>query len=275
MKIQDARHAFVTGGASGIGLAIARALSEQGVKVTIADVNAQAVDAAVGEAGGSMRGIVLDVRDRSAWAVARDEAEQAFGPVDLLFNNAGIASLGFDLADLDPEAFDRVIAVNLTGVFNGISAFAPGMRERRSGHIVNTSSMAGICGPAHGIGGSYAASKFGVVGLSETLRVELEPHGVGVSILCPGQTATGIAQSSMALGGGFKLPTAGHSSPAAAANPAPRFETGTSEELAELVLRGIELNSPYIITRGRGWWSLAEARHKVVENAFEGMKEPL
>jgi NAD(P)-dependent dehydrogenase (short-subunit alcohol dehydrogenase family) len=274
MRIDDAKHAFITGGASGIGLAIAQALGAKGVKVTVADVNGDALAAAIGANETNLRGVVLDVRDRAAWATAKVEVEQAFGPVDLLFNNAGIASLGYDLADLDPDAFDRVVGINLTGVFNGISTFAAGMRERGRGHIVNTSSMAGICGPAQGIGGSYAAAKFGVVGLSETLRGELAPYGVGVSILCPGQTTTAIVQSSLALGGGFRMPTG---SPAAGspAKSSPRFETGTAEELAMLVLRGIEQNSLYIITRGRGWWQLAHARHQVVEHAFEGMKEPL
>jgi NAD(P)-dependent dehydrogenase (short-subunit alcohol dehydrogenase family) len=271
MKLDTARHAFITGGASGIGLAVARALTAKGLRVTIADVNAEALEAAVAAQGEGFRGVVLDVRDRAGWASAKAQAEAAFGPVDLLFNNAGIASFGIELADMDPEVFDRVVAVDLTGVFNGISAFAAGMRARGHGHIVSTSSMAGICAPSNGVGGSYTAAKFGVVGLSETLRLELAPHGVGVTILCPGQVATGIAQNSVVLGGGMRMPTSRESAESHPRPPRP-FETGTADELAVLVLRGIENNAPYVVTHGRGWWPLAHSRHQVIEQAFEGMR---
>jgi NAD(P)-dependent dehydrogenase (short-subunit alcohol dehydrogenase family) len=140
MNVENARHAFITGGASGIGLAIAEALAARGVRVTIADVNREALDAVLAANAGTMRGTCLDVRDRAGWATAKAEAEAAFGPVDILINNAGIASIGFEIADMDPEAFDRVVAVDLTGVFNGVSAFAADMRARRQGHIVNTAS---------------------------------------------------------------------------------------------------------------------------------------
>jgi NAD(P)-dependent dehydrogenase (short-subunit alcohol dehydrogenase family) len=145
------------------------------------------------------------------------------------------------------------------------------MRARRHGHIVNTSSMAGICAPSQGIGGSYAAAKFGVVGLSETLRVELAPYDVGVSILCPGMTATGIAQSSMKLGGDMRLPPA--SDQAGKAAPVQQeLEHGTPDETAQRVLHGIEENAPYIVTHGRGWWPLAESLHVAVKKAFDGMR---
>jgi len=272
MKLETAKHAFITGGASGIGLAIAKALAGRGVSVTIADVNAEALDAAVAAGGKNFRSVVLDVRDRAAWAAAKRDAEAAFGPVDILANNAGIASFGIELADMEPEIFDRLIAVDLTGVFNGISAFAADMRARGQGHIVNTSSMAGICSPSNGIGGSYSAAKFGVVGLSETLRLELAPHGVGVSILCPGMTATGIARNSVALGGGVRMPT--QTAPAdGQATVQAEFEHGTPEELAEKVLDGIERNAPYIITHGRGWWPLAHSHQEAIRQAFEGMRD--
>jgi NAD(P)-dependent dehydrogenase (short-subunit alcohol dehydrogenase family) len=165
-----------------------------------------------------------------------------------------------------------LIAVDLTGVFNGISAFAGDMRARRKGHIVNTSSMSGICAPSNGIGGSYAAAKFGVVGLSETLMLELAPHDVGVTVLCPGMTATGIAHNSVALGGGVRMPVAPEGAAAQSRPPSP-FEHGTAEELALLLLQGIEGNAPYVITHGRGWWPLAHSRHRAIEQAFEGMRD--
>jgi NAD(P)-dependent dehydrogenase (short-subunit alcohol dehydrogenase family) len=270
VELAQAKHAFITGGASGIGLGVGKALAAKGLRITIADINREAIDAVLAAEGEAFRGVVLDVRDRAGWASAKADAEAAFGPVDLLFNNAGIASFGYEIADMAPEAFDRIVAVDLTGVFNGVSAFAADMRARRYGHILNTSSMAGICAPSQAIGGSYAAAKFGVVGLSETLRAELAPHGVGVSILCPGQTVTGIAQNSMKLGGDMRLPPGRSLSDAREAHISP-VETGTVEELAERVLSGIEGNAPYIITHGRGWWPLAHARHVAIEAAFDGM----
>jgi NAD(P)-dependent dehydrogenase (short-subunit alcohol dehydrogenase family) len=272
MKLETARHAFITGGASGIGLAVGKALAEKGVQVTIADVNAEGIEEVVAAQGGAFRGVVLDVRDRAGWARAKAEAEADFGPVDILFNNAGISSFGIELADMDPEVFDRLIAVDLTGVFNGISAFAADMRARGHGHIISTSSMSGICAPSNGIGGSYAAAKFAVVGLAETLRLELAPHGVGVSILCPGMTETGIAQNSVALGGGVRMPAPREVAEGQLPPPGP-FEHGTADELAVVTLRGIENNSAYIIAHGRGWWPLAQSRHEALEQAFEGMRD--
>jgi len=268
MKLETAKHAFVTGGASGIGLAIARALAGRGIKITIADIDPSSLDDVLSAGDEGIRGIQLDVRDREAWAAAKREAEAAFGPVDLLFNNAGISSFGYDIADMDPAAFDRVVAVNLTGVFNGVHAFAADMRARGKGHIVNTSSMAGICGPSLAIGGSYAAAKFGVVGLSETLQSELAPHGVSVSILCPGQTITGIAQNSAKQGGDMRMPETFDALSAAAG---PRV-TGSAEDLAAKVLAGVEADDLYIIAHGQGWWPSAEKRHDALKEAFAGMR---
>lgn len=199
------------------------------------------IDEALRAAGEGIRGVRLDVADREGWA--RAEAETAFGPVDILFNNAGIASFGYELADMAPEAFDRVVAVNLTGVFNGVSAFAAGVRERRRGHIINTSSMAGISAPSGTAGGSYAAAKFGVVRLSETLRAELAPYGVGVSVLCPGVIATGIAGNSVRHSGDMRLLPATMPLDSAKAKIG-RFEAGQADEVAARVLHSIEGNVP-------------------------------
>jgi NADP-dependent 3-hydroxy acid dehydrogenase YdfG len=133
----------------------------------------------------------LDVTDRAAWAVAKERVESEFGPVEILVNNAGIAPTTGPLADMDPESFDRMIDIKLGGTFNGIHTFAAGMRDKGEGHIVNTASMAGLMA-IRGLG-AYTASKFGVVGLSEVLRAEMQRHGVGVSVLCPGMVRTNLA----------------------------------------------------------------------------------
>jgi NAD(P)-dependent dehydrogenase (short-subunit alcohol dehydrogenase family) len=261
MDIEQARHAFVTGGASGIGLAIAQALAARGVGVTIADVNRAAIDAVLADNPG-LNGVQLDVSDRAAWLVAKAEAQGRLGPVDILINNAGIASIGYATLELDPATFDRIIAVNLTGVYNGLLAFAPDMQARGSGHIVNTSSMAGICSPTQHVGGAYAAAKFGVMGMSETLRVELEPHGVGVSILMPGMVATGILENSVKFGGASRFtPPPGH-----------QHGGGSPAEVGALVVDAIIANTAYIPTHGVPWWPKLEARHRALEASFEGMR---
>jgi NAD(P)-dependent dehydrogenase (short-subunit alcohol dehydrogenase family) len=141
LELSKARHAFVTGGASGIGLAIVDALLASGVSVTAADINKEALAAESAQRGPRFAGIVLDVRDRAGWSAAKQEAEARFGPVDILVNNAGIGPNARALADMNEESFDRVIAINLTGVFNGVSTFAGDLRSRGTGHIINTSSM--------------------------------------------------------------------------------------------------------------------------------------
>jgi NAD(P)-dependent dehydrogenase (short-subunit alcohol dehydrogenase family) len=253
MKLSEARHAFVTGGASGIGLGIAQALAARGVTVTIADLDAEALARA---AGGRIRSVVLDVRDRDGWARARAEAETAAGPVDILVNNAGIGPDGSALADVDAATFDRVIAINLVGVFNGISAFASQMRERGRGHIVNTSSVAGLFADAPGVN-AYAAAKFAVTAMSETLRGELAPHGVGVSVLCPGYVATNIIANTARISG-IATDYDGDMEPGTGMSPA---------EAGEIVARGIEANRLYILTHPE-MWPVVEARHEAIKADF-------
>ena len=251
MKISSANHAFITGGASGFGLAIADALAERGVRVTIADANADALAAVLAERKEGFRGVPLDVRDRAAWTDAKTQAEAEFGPVDLLFNNAGIAPDGKTLADMDPESFDRVVAINLTGVFNGISAFAQSFRAAGRGHIVSTSSMSGMAADNPGLG-SYSPSKFGVVAMMEVLRQEMEPHGVAVSVFCPGTTATNLMANTQRLGGELQRP--GASLLGMPIKP---------EDLVPGILRGIEENRLYIFTHPE--------RRTAVEERFAGI----
>ena len=184
--------AFVTGGAQGIGLGIARALAAAGAKVAIADVNEEALRAAERELGGTtdVVAVTLDVRDRDAYAGVADRVEADLGPVSLLCNNAGVAG-STSVSRMSYQSWDWVIGVNLHGVYNGIQTFVPRMIERDDGgYVVNTASGAGLVGGNSGF--LYATSKFGVVGLSEALHVELQRHRIGVSVLCPGPVATDI-----------------------------------------------------------------------------------
>jgi NAD(P)-dependent dehydrogenase (short-subunit alcohol dehydrogenase family) len=176
----------VTGGASGIGLGIAKALLGAGMNVVIADIRDDHLESAKSELGSEQRvlALQLDVTDRGAYARAADAAEARFHKIHLLCNNAGIAVIGpTELATFDD--WDWVMGVNLHGPINGVLTFAPRMiAAAKGGYIVNTASMAAFL--AAGMPGIYNTTKFAVRGLSQSLRASLAPHGIGVSVLCPG-----------------------------------------------------------------------------------------
>ena len=243
MQLQAGQHAFITGGASGLGLGIADALAARGLRITIADIQADLIDEVLASRGEGWRGVVLDVRDREGWAQARAEAEAAFGPVDVLVNNAGIAPNGKPFAEMPPESFDQILGINLGGVFNGVHTFALAMRERGRGHIVNTSSMAGLSPSIVGIG-AYATAKFGVTALTESLRKELAEHGVGVTLLCPGFVLTGLGSNTVKLGGLTR------GAPAGAALPPSGV---SSEDVGAMVVEAIEGDEPCIVTHAGSW----------------------
>jgi NAD(P)-dependent dehydrogenase (short-subunit alcohol dehydrogenase family) len=184
--------AFVTGGASGIGAALATKLAAEGAEVWIAD---RQIDAAQELAqrldGGSAKAhaIELDVRSYSSFERAVAEVVQQSGRIDYLFNNAGIGVSG-EVDSYTLDDWNDVFDVNLRGVVHGIQAVYPIMIRQHSGHIVNTASMAGLVA-SPGLG-SYTATKHAVVGISKALRVEAERHGVQVSVFCPGVIRTPI-----------------------------------------------------------------------------------
>lgn len=188
------RVAFVTGGANGIGLGIARTFARAGAKLALVDWDADALARAKAElqAITPVEIFQLDVRDRAAFATTADEVERTLGPVSLLFNNAGVAG-GVPAAKLTYDIWDWGIGINLYGVINGVQTFLPKMVERgQGGHIVNTASGAGLVATSSGV--LYTTAKYGVVGLSESLNGELAPAGIGVTVLCPGPVATDIVQ---------------------------------------------------------------------------------
>jgi NAD(P)-dependent dehydrogenase (short-subunit alcohol dehydrogenase family) len=194
MKDLAGRTAFVTGGANGIGLGLARALLAQGCKVAIADIREDAIAAALKTLDNQEAiGVQLDVASRDGFAAAADEVEARLGPVSLLFNNAGI-NLFQTIDDSSFDDWDWVMGGNLHGVINGVMTFVPRMKANgQGGHVVNTASMASfLCGPAPGI---YNTTKFAVRGMSESLRYSLAPHGIGVSVLCPGLVKSHIFAS--------------------------------------------------------------------------------
>jgi NAD(P)-dependent dehydrogenase (short-subunit alcohol dehydrogenase family) len=227
MERIEGRTALVTGAGSGIGLSIATALLDAGARVVLTDADDAALRRACARLGDSARPQQLDVTDRPGWERARRFAEDTFGPVEILVNNAGVGPDWLDLADMPVEHFDRLVGIMLTGVFNGIHTFGPAIRGLGEGHIVNTASMVALTPMARQ--GAYVAAKCGVVGLSEVLRAELAPYGVGVSVLCPARVRTNL----LAAAGPQHGPQQGGMDP---------------DCVAALVLDGIRKNEFYVIT---------------------------
>jgi NAD(P)-dependent dehydrogenase (short-subunit alcohol dehydrogenase family) len=188
----------VTGGASGIGLALATAVTRRGARVVIADVEQAALDAA--QDGGELPADTLmvrtDVSDAASVSDLRDAVLDRHGRVDVLCNNAGVSTFNM-LADQTLDDWSWVLGVNLWGVIHGIAAFLPVLRSQGTGaHIVNTSSVAGLVSGVAFLG-PYAVSKVGVVAISETLRQELAITGepIGVSVVCPSATDTKVMEA--------------------------------------------------------------------------------
>ena len=196
MREFKGKTAFVTGGASGIGLAMAKAFAENGMNVMLADVEESALDSALKDLhqyGNHVRGIACDVADPDSVERAAQATFAAFGNVHVLCNNAGVAA-GGGIDTISVESWRWVVDVNLMGVVYGVRSFLPHMRAHgEGGHIVNTASMAGMISD---LGFSpYAATKFAVVAMSEGLRPRLQPFGIGVSVLCPFFVRTKIGES--------------------------------------------------------------------------------
>jgi NAD(P)-dependent dehydrogenase (short-subunit alcohol dehydrogenase family) len=195
MRELAGRTAFVTGGASGIGFALGRAFAEAGMKVMLADIETDALAAAVTSLRdfGEVRGVACDVAAPASVERAAEASYEAFGNVHVVCNNAGVGA-GSGIDDISLDTWRWVLDVNLMGVLHGIRAFLPHIRGHgEGGHIVNTASMAGL---QSGLGFSpYATSKFAVVAMSEGLAMELEPLGIGVTVLCPGFVRTRISES--------------------------------------------------------------------------------
>lgn len=188
------RTAFVTGGANGIGIGIVRALLAEGCRVAIADIRQDHIERALKSFDNQMvMGIHLDVASREEMHSAADKVEARFGPVSLLFNNAGV-NLFQPIEESSLSDWDWVMGVNLHGPINGVMTFVPRMiANGQGGYIVNTASMSGWL--ASGSPGIYNTTKFAVRGMSESLRYSLAKYGIGVSILCPGLVKSHIHAS--------------------------------------------------------------------------------
>lgn len=252
METLAGKTAFITGGASGIGFALAQAFIAEGMNVAIADIDDTALQNAVAALTGSnvkIRGDQLDVTDRAQYAQVADRVEADFGPVHVVCNNAGVYR-GGSIGDITYADWDWVMGVNTGGVINGVQTFAGRMKAHgQGGHIVNTASMAGVTtSPGLGV---YNASKFAVVGLSESMREDLAPYGIGVSVLCPGMVRTGILESERNRPADFDVsaPTANAAAQSHNALMQAAMASATTidaSEVAELVVAGIKRNQLYL-----------------------------
>ena len=253
MRDLSGKTAFVTGGASGIGLALGRAFAEAGMKVMLADIESNALARAVESLRGlgpDVRGVACDVADPKSVEDAARASYAAFGHVHVVCNNAGVAA-GSGIDDISLDNWRWVLDVNLMGVLYGVHTFLPHIRAHgEGGHIVNTASMAGM---QSGLGFSpYSASKFAVVNMSEGLAMNLKPLGIGVTVVCPGFVQTRISESGRNRQGRY-----GPARPPDPASPAGMLAARVAElsksgldptDVARRVLTAIREDALYVFT---------------------------
>jgi NAD(P)-dependent dehydrogenase (short-subunit alcohol dehydrogenase family) len=265
LKNLSGKVGVVTGGASGIGKAIAAAMIAEGMNVVLADVEAGRLQAAADALGAFA--VAADVSKAADVAALAKAAVERFGTVDVLCNNAGIGPMA-PLADLTPGDWQWMLDVNLWGVINGVTSFLPILRANPAGgHIVNTASMAGLMAVPSLT--PYCASKYAIVGLSEAMAIELAVEGgrIGVSILCPGPVRSDLGRST-------------RNRPAERAGAltdvlledSVQFENEpidwlSAEATADQVIRAIRQNQLYVITHP-GMYAQVEVRHRAIEQAF-------
>jgi NAD(P)-dependent dehydrogenase (short-subunit alcohol dehydrogenase family) len=241
MKLAD-KTVVVTGAGSGIGRATALAFAQHGARIAACDVDQARLDALSAELGGRVLLVQrVDVADRAQMRAFADAVHAQVPAADVVVNNAGVG-LGGSFLDTSLDDVDWLLGINLRGVIHGCHYFAPKMAERRSGHVVNIASIFGIY-PAPNVT-AYVASKFAVLGFSQSLRTELAPHQVGVTAICPGMIATSIVVDGR---------TAGEIGDRRAAM-IERFKKGAPpSRVAEVIVDAVRTN-PAVRTVGRDAW---------------------
>lgn len=267
--------AFVTGGASGIGLALGRAFAAAGMKVMLADIETNALALAVEslrDVGPGVRGVACDVADPASFQHAAEASYRAFGNVHVICNNAGVAG-GSGIDDIPVDTWRWVLDVNVMGVVHGLRTFLPHIRAHaEGGHIVNTASMAGL---NSGLGFSpYSASKFAVVNMSEGLAKQLAPLGIGVTVLCPGFVRTRISENGRNRPGRHGLAQAPDPASPAGALAARQAELGQSgldlSVVAAQVLAAIRQDQLYVFTHaGAAWRAELQERFDTILRAMD------
>jgi NADP-dependent 3-hydroxy acid dehydrogenase YdfG len=259
--------AFITGGASGIGLGIAMACVNAGMKVVLADIRQDHLDKALAmfKSRGqdkNVHGLILDVTDREAYARAAAEAEKVFGKVHVLVNNAGMGLIG-PIKQAKYADWDWGLGVMIGGVVNGIQTFLPRiLKHGEGGHIVSTSSMAGVI-PING-SAIYSAAKAAVIAISEAIRGELAADNIGVSAFCPGPVQTNIRETGRLRPAKFK--DSGYAENEKRLEERPNSPNWMSiEECGERVLKGIRNNDLYIFTHAEFRGGVAERNQAMLD----------
>lgn len=269
------RNAVVTGGGQGIGRGIALALAEAGMRVAVLDIEADAAERTARELatlGVRSLGLAVDVTSERSLAEAAAAVEASLGPVHVLSNNAGVSAPQGKIADKTDADWQWVFSVNLFGIVKSVQAFLPGMRahareHREGGHIVNTSSMAGLIAVPELEVGVYTASKYACTAYCEILRAELAPEGIGVSVLCPGLIDTNLSATSArnrpsTFGGPLAVPP---QMPEEMRRVAMR-----PEDVGPIVVRGIRANRLHILTHPEMSIPLVDARFAQIRKDAEG-----
>lgn len=242
------RVAVITGGAGGIGVALARAFAARGARLVLADLDPEALakaERSLRETGAEVRAMTADVTSREGVESLAKEAWTRMGGVHLLCNNAGVATFG-PIHQSDPRDWDFTMDVNFWGVVHGVQAFVPRMLEAgQGGHVLNTASMAGLVGMQYL--GIYCASKFAVVGLSESLHRELRPQGIGVSVLCPMIVETNLPANTQRL---LRRSRGEPEPPPGTPDPGVAMRGGVVQpaEVATRVVRAIDRGDLYVLT---------------------------
>jgi NAD(P)-dependent dehydrogenase (short-subunit alcohol dehydrogenase family) len=262
--------AFVSGGASGIGLAMASSLARAGARVSIGDIDPGAL-AAAAEAlrgiGATVSTAVLDVANPDAWEDAATRTERELGPVSILCNNAGVGPKAGDVTQSSVDDWNWVLDINLGGVFLGSRAFGARMKAAgQGGHIVNTASILGLF--PSGQVPAYVASKFAVVGLSEAMRIDLAPHGIGVSVLCPGFVHTPLRETSRR----HRPSAAAEQQDGGAALP-PRPSAMQPSAVGDAVVDAIRHNRLYVLTHADYREAVADRMGRILDG-FGPSAEP-
>ncbi len=244
-------HAFITGAARGIGRALAEAGHGAGMRVSLADIDhesATRLAASLSPSGERVTAHSMDVTSADAWQRAVDAAENHLGPINLLINAAAVSAGGTPMEDIPLDQWRRVLETNVTGTFLGIKTVVPRLKARgQAAHIVNVASGAGLIATP-GLG-AFHASKYAVVGLSEALRLELAPHDIGVTVVCPGP-AHGISTS-----------------PGRAAALTFRSRAVSPDSVALQTLTAILENDPYVITHAE-LLPAVKSRFEAILDAF-------
>jgi NAD(P)-dependent dehydrogenase (short-subunit alcohol dehydrogenase family) len=259
------RVAIVTGGGSGIGHALCRALAARGDSVVVADIEAAAASAAAAVLPGA-RAATVDVRDGAAVAALVDDVVAEHGRLDVMVNNAGIG-VGGDVLELSLAHWDRVIDVNLRGVVHGVAAAYPVMARQRGGHIVNIASLAGLV-PSPLLT-PYSATKHAVVGLSQSLRAEAKAYGVRVTTVCPGFVDTPILDK----GGPADLPKTVFAEHTRALALRVSGRLYDADALARDILAGVDRDRAIVVAprRARAIWLAHRVSPALVERSNRGL----